>query len=286
MKRSWSQKGQYLIHDIQNSAPAENEVFAWYIGQVGLVLKGKETVCIDPFLNDLTDECGNSLRLYESGLPAGELKPDYVICTHGHEDHLALPTIMEIAASEDKTKFIVPGACIEQLTQNGIPQERIMEMRTDQVIKTGGIKIRPIRASHPVEETDRIGREKAVCLSMEISGVRVMHLGDTYLTHTLLQALKNEERPDVLFLPINGGDYFRTSRNCIGNLNAQEAAKLASILNARVCVPTHFDAIKGNTADPFEFVRLLWEENPAARISLPALGERLFFRREEESTSA
>lgn len=281
MKREWAQKGRALTDDIRESLPGKNELFAWYIGQVGFVLKGAETICIDPFLNDLTDENGNSLRLYENGLPADALKPDYVICTHGHDDHLALPTLEKIAASCGSTRFIVPGACIEKLTRIGIPPERIIEMRTDCTVRAGSLSIRPIRAAHPVEETDAAGRETDVCLSMELNGVRVMHLGDTYLTHALLEALTQEERPDVLFLPINGGDYFRTARSCIGNLNAREAAILARILKAGVCVPTHFDAIRGNTADPLDFVRLLWEEDPAARIRLPALGERLFFRKEK-----
>ena len=108
-----------------------------------------------------------------------------------------------------------------------------------------------------------------------------MHLGDTYLTPRLYASLEALPQPDLLLAPINGQDFFRTQRNCIGNLEAEEAAQLAVRLRAGCSIPTHYDMVQGNTADPLRFVSALRRLDPAARFALPALGERLIFQKDE-----
>ena len=85
-------------------------------------------------------------------------------------------------------------------------------------------------------------------------------------------------RPDLLLAPINGQDFFRTQRNCIGNLEAEEAAQLAVRLSAACTIPTHYDMVQGNTVDPLRFAAALRQLDPAACFALPALGERLLFQ--------
>ena len=111
-----------------------------------------------------------------------------------------------------------------------------------------------------------------------MDGIRLLHLGDTYLTGPLLEDLQLLDAPDLFFAPVNGSDYFRTARNCIGNLCAAEAAQLAVLLKAKVTVPTHYDMLEGNTADPLDFVRALRELDSSTRWQLPALGEGVVYR--------
>ena len=110
-----------------------------------------------------------------------------------------------------------------------------------------------------------------------MGNVRILHLGDTYLTNQLLEDLQKLPTPHLFLPPINGSDYFRTKRNCIGNLSSIEAARLSVLLHADLTIPTHFDMIEGNTVDPLNFVRELWSENPAAKWHIPALGERFIY---------
>ena len=102
--------------------------------------------------------------------------------------------------------------------------------------------------------------------------------GDTYLTPHLYETLQALPRPDLLLAPINGQDFFRTQRNCIGNLEAEEAAQLAVRLGAVCTIPTHYDMVQGNTVDPLRFAAALRQLDPAACFALPALGERLLFQ--------
>lgn len=121
----------------------------------------------------------------------------------------------------------------------------------------------------------------ALGYQLDLGGFTVVHLGDTYLTPRLYAALEALPQPDLLLAPINGQDFFRTQRNCIGNLEAEEAAQLAVRLCAGCSIPTHYDMVHGNTADPLRFVSALRRLDPAARFALPALGERLIFQKDE-----
>ena len=119
----------------------------------------------------------------------------------------------------------------------------------------------------------------ALGYQLDFGGFTVLHLGDTYLTEQLYQTLQSLPCPDLLLAPINGQDFFRTRRNCIGNLEAEEAAQLAVQLHADCTIPTHYDMVQGNTVDPLRFVAALRQLDPAARFALPALGERLIFQK-------
>ena len=273
--REWYRDGAELLREIGDACAAPNEVAAWYIGQVGYVLKGNCVLCIDPFLNDLTDDNGKSLRLYQPPFASEQFMPDFVLCTHGHADHMALPTLCAMAAGNPHTKFIVPDGCVDEMVCAGIAADRVIGMKAHQPIELPDFTVRPVQAAHPVHALDAQGRDIALCLSIRINDVELLHLGDTYLTQQLLDDLMQLPQPDVLFTPINGGDYFRTASNCIGNLNAQESARLAVLLRAKLTIPTHFDCIAGNTCEPWEFMRLLWQENASARFRIPALGEQL-----------
>lgn len=273
MKRKWYRQGSPLLLEIETADFDRNTLGIWYLGQCGFVYKNEVTVYIDPVLNDLTDESGCSRRLYPSPFHPSQVRADYVLCTHGHIDHLAVETLSAIAGSDPHTRFIVPGGCRSLLTKSGIAEERILSARDRQAIHLPGLTVTPVSAAHPVHETDEGGEDLALCYHLGMGNVSALHLGDTYLTDRLLEELQALPAPHLFFPPINGGDYFRTRRNCIGNLSPIEAATLAALLRADLTIPTHFDMVEGNTVDPLVFVRELWEKNPAAKWHIPALGE-------------
>lgn len=277
MKRKWYQQGSALLQEIETTSLNQNTLAVWYLGQCGFVFKNQVTVYIDPVLNDLTDDLGNTRRLYPMPFHPGRVQADYVLCTHGHLDHLAIETLSAIAGSDLHTQFIVPGGCRPLLTESGISADRILSARAHQALELPGLTITPVSAAHPIHETNKNGDNLALCYHLNMGNVQILHLGDTYLTDQLLDDLKTLPAPHLFFPPINGGDYFRTKRNCIGNLSPVEAATLASLLHADLTIPTHFDMIEGNTADPLIFIRELWEKNPAAKWHIPALGERFVY---------
>ncbi|MCD8357042.1 MAG: MBL fold metallo-hydrolase [Clostridia bacterium] len=252
----------------------------WYLGQCGFVFKNTATVYIDPVL--LTEHYGadgNSNRLYPAPFAPEQVQANYVICTHNHSDHLAPNTIRGIAAGNPDTRFIVPAGCVADLQQLGIDDSRIIPINACQTLALPGISLQAVCAAHPVHQTDENGNHTALCFSLQMGGIQLLHPGDTYLTDQLIAELSMLPSPQLFFPPINGSDYFRTKRNCIGNLNPFEAAKLADILDADITIPTHFDMLMGNTADPIAFARTFMEVNPSRKWHIPALGERFLYQK-------
>lgn len=279
MERKWYRQGDELLQEIGETEPGESELLFWYIGQCGFVYKKNVIVYIDPVLNDLTDQMGCSRRYYPAPFSPEKVAADYVLCTHGHRDHLDIATLTGIAESDSHTRFIVPGDCIPALEEAGIEKGRVTEARAGEEIALPGLTVFPVSAAHPVHRKTERGADVALCYQLVMGGIRLLHLGDTYLTEQLLADLQALDVPDLFFVPINGGDYFRTARNCIGNLNAAEVAQLAVLLRAGVTVPTHYDMMKGNTVDPLAFIRALREIDTTARWRMPVLGEGVVYRR-------
>lgn len=277
MDRKWYKQGDDLLQEMKEMAPGEKELLFWYIGQCGFVYKKEATVYIDPVLNGLEDDGGNNMRYYPSPFSPDKVTADYILCTHGHKDHLALETLMGIARADLHTKFIVPGDCTGLLTNAGMESSRIIEARAKEEIRLPGLTVYPVQAAHPVHQKTTLGKDVALCYQLTMGNIRILHLGDTYLTRQLLEDLLSLKAPDLFFAPINGGDYFRTARDCIGNLNMPEAANLAVMLKAAVTIPTHYDMVRGNTVDPLDFVRILRDLDGSARWRIPALGEGVIY---------
>lgn len=68
---------------------------------------------------------------------------------------------------------------------------------------------------------------------IEHEGKKVFFGGDMSLYDGLTEKLA-AMAPDVMLIPVNGADYYRTASHCIGNTNCIEAAKLAKAVGDKV----------------------------------------------------
>lgn len=276
----WYKQGDALVEEITNTNLAAGELALWFIGQCGFVLKsGETTVMIDPVLNDITGEDGTTRRHYPHPFAPGDLKVDYVFCTHGHIDHLAGETVSEIAKAFPNTIFVVPVGCHGLALGYGLEESAIVDAQDGCTLDLpGNIQVQAISAAHPTHVLERDSDAMALGYCITLGGIRVVHLGDTYLTERLLHSLEALDAPHIFLPPINGDDRFRAMRDCIGNMEAEEAAKLAIHLGADLTVPTHYDMIFNNNVDPLRFAAELRRLSPAAKYQIPALGERVIYR--------
>ena len=191
-----------------------------WLGHDSFVLQGSKTVVLDPFK------------------AKGSYRPDVLLLTHEHYDHLSADDIPRF--SGPSSVMVAPWQCeapLRAFTQD----KRIVEPW--QTLDVGGVKIEAVPAYnlnkfrepgkmfHPKED-------KKVGYVVTLDGVRFYHAGDT----DGIEEMKSLD-VDVAFLPVSG-TYVMT---------AEEAAQAAESMNAKVVVPMHIGTIIGTMADAKRF---------------------------------
>ncbi|RKN81978.1 MBL fold metallo-hydrolase [Paenibacillus ginsengarvi] len=273
-----------LMEEIRGTRLPIGCIAVWFFGQESMVIKGKETVIhIDPFYSNYLEVRGVK-RVYPPLLkPESITVADLCLVTHEHEDHLDPWTLKVIAKQCPKARFMAPLSCRPELeTSCEMKPEQIIDALTGEWLELDGnngeqIRVKPIPAAH--ESIETTGNERAhryVGYLLDINGVKVYHAGDT-IVYPGLPELLAEEGIDLGMLPINGRDYFRTSRGIVGNMNIREAAELAKISHMDMVVPLHYDLFAGNSEKPGNFVQELYERYPEQKCHVMARGERFVY---------
>src|SRR5690606_6532809 len=127
------------------------------------------------------------------------------------------------ASVNEKTNYIAPAYCYQQLLDCGVKEEKIIKADTTQWWEDENIRVKAIPAAHETFEYDSTNGHRFVGYIIELNGVKMYHAGDTLVYPELVTMLK-EEKIDLAFLPINGRDFFRNTRNIVGNMDVREAA--------------------------------------------------------------
>ncbi|MDF2713800.1 MAG: fold metallo-hydrolase [Paenibacillus sp.] len=273
-----------LMEEIRGTLLPYGCAAVWFFGQASVAIKGSGTVLhIDPFYSDYLEVRGVK-RAYPALLkPETITVADLCLVTHEHEDHLDPWTLKAIAEQNPEARFMAPASCRAELESAcGIKPERIIDALTGEWIELEGrggerIRIMPVPAAH--EEIETTGSDRAhrfVGYLLDINGVKVYHAGDT-VVYPGLPELLAEEAIDLGMLPINGRDYFRTSRGIVGNMNIREAAELAKIAHMDTVIPLHYDLFAGNSEKPGHFVQELYERYPEQKCHVMARGERFIY---------
>lgn len=273
-----------IMEEIERTKPPFGSAAVWFFGQESVAIKGSETVIhIDPFYSDYLEVRGVK-RVYPALLtPESITVADLCLITHEHEDHLDPWTLKVIAEQCPGTRFMAPARCRAELESAcGIEPERIIDALTGEWIELAGkggerIRIKPVPAAHEALETTGGDRaHRYVGYLLDINGVKVYHAGDT-VVYPGLPELLAEEAIDLGMLPINGRDYFRTSRGIVGNMNVREAAELAMAARMDTVIPLHYDLFAGNSEKPGAFVQELYERDPGQKCHVMARAERFVY---------
>ena len=284
----WYKSGSSLLDEIEKSAPPANTFYVWYMGQHGFVINIENTVFyIDVILNTFPGKNGidevvdrrNYPPPFEPGI---RQRIDYYIATHNHGDHLNLDTITPLARANPGVKFIVPKPWVSVLVNAGIEKDRIMGAAAGQTFEAGSAKIQPVPAVHTrfiqdEGEKDQNNDYTDLGFVIKAGNLSFYHPGDTWITPGLVNTLKELGPIDAAFLPINGTDWERTANNCIGNVNAMDAVKLAQAVPIDLVIPCHFDMMPGNTENPAYFADCMYRHCPQKRFHICALGERFIY---------
>ena len=271
-------QGTSLTDEIQRTTVPVPGVALWHLGQSCVLGKGAgrdagepaPTFVIDPYLTrsiEVNQPETEFIRAYEAPMQPEDLRcVAVVLLTHHHDDHMDLSTLERLHRVSPNTRFVLPAPHKKMLTEAGIPEECLTLAYAGEVIHMAGMEILPVAAAHTSYETDEDGAHLYLGYVLIVGGIRIYHSGDTLVTDELVETIK-AARPQIVMLPINGGDYYRTRRDITGNMTAREAVDFAAEAGADLFLPNHYDMFPNNREQPRPHGRLLVPQPPAGKVS-------------------
>jgi L-ascorbate metabolism protein UlaG (beta-lactamase superfamily) len=245
-----------------------------YLGQCGFLIEaGGARIATDPYLSYFVDnnhDEGDMVwkRKYAPPCPLIDLKPDLILISHSHGDHMDPWTLGEYRAADGDAQIAAPAPECSLLYELGFA--RVIEARAEAAFSIAGAKITPILCAHTEPHVDGLGRFRELSYLIEADGKKLFFGGDLSLYDGLAERLIREA-PDYALLPANGRDEFRTSRNIIGNTDAREAAELAAGCGTTL-IPTHYDLYDVNGCPIEEIERAARDAGAKLVAPVPGLG--------------
>jgi L-ascorbate metabolism protein UlaG (beta-lactamase superfamily) len=211
---------------------------------------GSFTILIDPFIT------GNSL----CDLQANTVKADYILLTHGHNDHVG--DTVEIAKRND-AMVIAPNELADYLALQSVKTHG-MHIGGSRAFDFGKVKFtQAFHGSSFTEEDGTIiytGMPAGILLTVEDK--TLYHLGDTAL-FTDLKMYGEMHEIDMAFVPI--GDNF--------TMGPEDALIATDWIKSKVVVPIHYNTFPVIKQDPVAFVEKV--KTGKAKVANP--GEQIEF---------
>ncbi|MGC8663156.1 MAG: metal-dependent hydrolase [Thermoplasmata archaeon] len=199
----------------------------WY-GHSAVMLEDKYKILIDPFIE------GNP----KATVKKENLKPDLILVTHGHGDHLG--NAIEIAKKND-VQVIAIYELAEYLSSKGVNS---IGMNYSGTYDFNGIKITMVNALHTAGiSEDNFQHSGGLPCGYIINASRtVYHAGDTGLFGDM-ELIGKLYKPEISMLPIGG--FF--------TMGIKEATYAAKMLGSKYVIPIHYNTFDVIKQDPEEF---------------------------------
>lgn len=209
-----------------------------WLGQAGFLFKTPKgaILCIDPYLSNSVEkhDGAESRRMWFPSFSMENFKPDAVICTHDHLDHTD-PETLPLIASYSNAGFFGPEESCEHMLKMNINPARITKVEVGKEYSVKDAEFKPVYARHT---------SGSIGVIVAVDRINIYITGDTEYCSELLDI--SHDKPDLLITCINGK---------YGNLDADEALKVADGLGVKAVIPMHYGLLPSNTVNPQEFVR-------------------------------
>lgn len=253
-----------LAHRIEETQVPDGSVAIWWLAQAGFVFKSHAgtVMYLDPYLSNIVEKKYGFKRLSLSPIDADDVRADWIISTHEHEDHLDTDALPIIARNNPFCRFAGSFSCEQIYDECGIPKNRQLLMQPDGTYEISDVTIYTARADHGDQCVD------ALTLLLDFGGVSILFSGDTSLRPEWMHQLLLR-KPDVLIPCINGA---------FGNMDASQAAELTAIVQPRLAIPCHFWMFKEQNGDPEAFIKACDAKCPSVKVNLLRPGERLILK--------
>ena len=132
----------------ETNVPA-GKVMAWWLGGTGFVFKtaAGTQIYVDPYFSNCVAEIFGVERAFPAPISAEEARPDLLIATHWHEDHLD-PEGLPIMARSSQAQFLGPPSCVARLLGWRIPRDRVSGLSVGQSHTFRDLTITAVAARH------------------------------------------------------------------------------------------------------------------------------------------
>lgn len=218
-----------------------------WLGQAGLLFEGDgKKILIDPYLSDNVKnfEPQNYRRV-----PVDErflsIKPDVIVVTHNHLDHLDKETLKYYLTEDAEALVLAPNGGWQELRKFGGKSNYVL-FNVGTEWSCGNVRFTAVKAEH--SDPCAIG----VIVSAE--GRDYYVTGDTLYNEAVFASLPKKDFYAV-FLPVNGKG---------NNMNMTDAARFAARTGAKYAVPFHIGMF--DNLDPADFaaenrvIPKIWQE--------------------------
>jgi L-ascorbate metabolism protein UlaG (beta-lactamase superfamily) len=250
-------KNEALIEEMDSLLFDKDHFYLWWLGQSGFLLQWKgKRVLIDPYLSDsLTRKYAATdkphVRMSERVVDPQLLKNISIVSSsHNHTDHLDAETLIPIMENNPGIQLIIPEANREFVSERvKCNKEFPIGLNEGRSVTINEFSFHGIPAKHNEIEKDENGNCRFMGFVIAFGKFKIYHSGDTLWFDQMLDCLK-PFAIDVAILPINGNN---PARKVAGNLNCEEAARLARFMNAKIVIPCHYDMFTFNTANVNDF---------------------------------
>ncbi|BAQ11749.1 metal-dependent hydrolase [Bacillus sp. OxB-1] len=210
------------------------------------IVTGGKSILIDPFIN------GNKL----TDLKVEEEKPDVILLTHGHNDHVGDTVAIAKACN---ALVVAPNELANYLAMDGVKTHG-MNIGGSKEFDFGSVKFTKAfhSSSYTTENNEFIYTGMPAGILFTAEGKTIYHAGDTSLFGDM-ELIGKRHPIDVAFLPI--GDNF--------TMGPEDAAYAVELLQPKLAVPIHFNTFPPIEQDPEDFKRLVKEHE----VKVMAVGE-------------
>ncbi len=198
-----------------------------FMGHAFFILEGSKTIYIDPFMK------GNP-KLPDIPVP----KPDIIMVTHGHGDHLG--DTLELARNKPEVLVITNFEIHNWLRARGV---NALGAYIGSKIKFDWGWVKLVPAWHGSSLPDGSYGGVALGFIINLDRKTIYHAGDTGLFYDM--KLIGEHGIDLALLPI-GGMY---------TMDIEDAVKAVELIKPAIVVPMHYNTFDRIKANPEEFKR-------------------------------